>query len=501
MVRDVLMRGMIISAMQRKLLCIICLFAFLLCGCKASPHTATIVNKKDGNFEEKKKISATSSYAPNACESIIYSENFSSTDKSVDFKIDINKKLNRYDMPVAEVVPHYLTESDAKRVATVLFGDVIGYEKQPFLAQRFSKDEIKAKLTRWSQFASSNALTSLYGQSNDAALATIKEFIEYYTCEYEIAPNYNINMPCQWEFKDEAYYTYAPEDVEKMGLLDNKAIMATYNKGDVAYSYAVVTRNKTDYKLNMISVHLFGGTSPMDIDERIFRAELCRTSAPTEEQIDSICSNAKKMLDEMELGEWDISQYKVINTFYGDTPEYTVHINATPTFHGVSAAQQPELYNLNNDTAYASNYYMTNATFDFSVDGTLIDFEMVSPIDIQDIINDNVATMDISALIDRAKTQLIHTDYHSYGIKNLERVANEELIYHVEITDLSLKLLRTRIPNTDDAYYYSPGIILEGFEECLGKESGNVYYASSEPRIYVAINAVDGTVVPLENNS
>ena len=178
-----------------------------------------------------------------------------------------------------------------------------------------------------------------------------------------------------------------------------------------------------------------------------------------------------------------------------------MHINATPTFHGVSAAQQPELYNLNNDTAYASNYYMTNATFDFSVDGTLIDFEMVSPIDIQDIINDNVATMDISALIDRAKTQLIHTDYHSYGIKNLERVANEELIYHVEITDLSLKLLRTRIPNTDDAYYYSPGIILEGFEECLGKESGNVYYASSEPRIYVAINAVDGTVVPLENNS
>lgn len=64
MVRDVLMRGMIISAMQRKLLCIICLFAFLLCGCKASPHTATIVNKKDGNFEEKKKISATSSYEP-----------------------------------------------------------------------------------------------------------------------------------------------------------------------------------------------------------------------------------------------------------------------------------------------------------------------------------------------------------------------------------------------------------------------------------------------------
>ena len=209
---------------------------------------------------------------------------------------------------------------------------------------------------------------------------------------------------------------------------------------------------------------------------------------------------AEMMLEEMDLGSWEINQCAVQTTYYGDQPEYMVHINATPLLCGVAAAQQPELYNLNSDSLYASNYYMTNVSMNFSANGEIIDFEMVSPIEIKEIINENVAVIEICQLIETAKNHLMHSDFHAYGIENLDRVAGEELNYTVRITDLSYNLLRIRVPNTEDAYYYVPGIVLEGYEECTGKESNNLYYISNEPQVMIALNAVDGTIVELSNS-
>lgn len=261
-------------------------------------------------------------------------------------------------MPVVEVVPHYLTEADAQRVAMVLFGNEECYEKKPILAECFSKQEIQKKIHRWTKYANNDSIRDLFGQESEFILDLVKDSIAYYTTELEKAPGDEINKKCQWTFKDEAYYTYSLEDiVSGEEMLGNNAIMATYEIGDVSYSYKAVTRNKSDYKLNMISAHLFGGTSPMGIDERIFTAYLCRTGEPTEEQIDYISQKAEKMLEEMDLGSWEINQCTIQTAYYGDQPEYMVHINATPLLCGVAAAQQPELYNLNSDSLYASNYY------------------------------------------------------------------------------------------------------------------------------------------------
>lgn len=486
---------------MKRILCMLLATSTLLCGCMNAPQKSIVISKADSGFDKKIRISSNVQHLQNEELKQIYTDSFLSTDDSVEFVLDIDTTVKNCDMPVVEVVPHYLTEADAQRVARVLFGNKDCYEKKPILAERFSRREIQNKLLRWAKYVNNNSIRELFGQESEFILELVKDSIAHYTTELDLAPGDEINKKCQWTFKDEAYYTFSLEDIAAgEEMLGNNAIMATYEVGDVSYSYKVVTRNKNDYKLNMISAHLFGGTSPMGIDERIFTAHLCRTDEPTEEQIKYISQKAEMMLEEMDLGSWEINQCAVQTTYYGDQPEYMVHINATPLLCGVAAAQQPELYNLNSDSLYASNYYMTNVSMNFSANGEIIDFEMVSPIEIKEIINENVAVIEICQLIETAKNHLMHSDFHAYGIENLDQVAGEELNYTVRITDLSYNLLRIRVPNTEDAYYYVPGIVLEGYEECTGKESNNLYYISNEPQVMIALNAVDGTIVELSNS-
>lgn len=472
----------------------------LLCGCTNAPSESVIASKAGGNFERKMYISSDEQHDPNKEVPLILTDSFSSTDNTVDFSVKINTSIKDCDMPVVEVVPHYLTEADARRVAEVLFGNVDYYEKKPILAENFSKKEIQEKLNRWTQYANDESIYDLYGQEPDFILGVVKDSIAYYTAELDVAPNNETDSKCQWRFKDEAYYTYSSEDIESgEELLGNDAIMATCKIGDVPYSYKAITRNRNDYKLNMISVHLYDGTSPMGLDERIFTAHLCRTDKPTERQISEIGKKARQILKNINLGSWEITQCTVQTTYYGDCPEYMVHINATPLLCNVAAAQQPELYNLNNDSLYASNYYMTNTSMNFSATGEIIDFEMTSPIEIKDVINGNVATIAISELFDVAKNHLILSDSHTYGVGNLSQIVDEKIQCSVNITDLYYNLLRIRVPNTDDAYYYVPGIVIVGYTEGTGADSGNLYYSSNESQILLAVNAVDATIIELTN--
>ena len=492
---------MVRSAIKKGYILVLAAIIFLLCGCKKIPDSIIDLNKAYGNFEEKKNISSDYRHSENDSLKISQHDVFYSTDHKVRFQMNLDETICVHDMPVVEVKPHYLTEEDAKRIAKVLFGNAPCTEKKPILAEEFSKQEIQKKIARWIQYVDSDALYKLLGEKDTFAQELLKEYIEKFTIKYETAPENEINIPCQWRFKDEAYYTYSPTEIaEKNCLLGNNAIMAVYDIGNISYSYKVVTRNRDDYKLNMISAHLFGGSSPMGIDERIFCSQLCRTNRPTDSQLDAIRDKVEVMLQEMNLGEWYINECIVETTLYGDIPEYIVHLNAVPSFYGANAAKQPELYQLNNKTSYASNYYMTNVTFDFSAEGKLVNFEMISPVEISNTCSENVIMYEINDLIKRARVQLMHSDCHEYGIEKLDDLVKENLIYRVMVNKISLNLLRIRVPNSEDSYYYVPGIILEGTEECVGEKSANVYFSSETPRILVALNAVDGTVIPLVNS-
>lgn len=244
----------------------------------------------------------------------------------------------------------------------------------------------------------------------------------------------------------------------------------------------------------MLNAYINPGNSPLSIDENIFRAQLTRTAPPTEEQIAAVQSKAMTMLQEMDLGEWEINQCYVRNL--GETIfEHVICIDAVPVINNVAAAQQPQITGLSNE-AYSSNYYMTEVNFEFSANGDLIRFTMYSPIDVERVINEDVAILDVNTLLDKAKEHLALSNSQQYGLQDIYGVLDEKLEAYVEINDMRYGLLREKVPDTDDSYYYFPGFILYGTVQSIGSESKQLYFQSDESYPLVALNAVDGTATP-----
>ena len=59
-------------------------------------------------------------------------------------------------------------------------------------------------------------------------------------------------------------------------------------------------------------------------------------------------------------------------------------------------------------------------------------------------------------------------------------------------------MTRTKAPNTDERNYYVPAAMLRGTVEYRYQESGKTFYFNEDVPLLM-INAVDGIVIPLEN--
>lgn len=474
---------------------------FALSACAANPARNPVISKNDGTFDANIAISDVEHHDKNATQAAKYTDIFFSTDGSVEFRFEIDKTVTAGDMPVVEVVPHFLTGEDAERVAHVLFGDADFYEAEPNILENYSKSEILEKLNRWSQFTSEEEIFKLYGEKpgNDV-VGLVKSFIEIYTQKYEMMPEENPHIPCQWTFRKSAEYSLPPEDREGMDLSnDNDEISAQVKIEGIPYRFRVSKRNKSDFKISMITVTITDGLCPDRIDGSYFYAKLCRTSEPTEEQVKAIQEKAAKMLSEMELGQWKIDRCYVGTTYYGDTPEFVVYVDAVPVLNGMEAMRRPQLSNLKSDELYASNYYLTDANFKFSPNGELISLMLYSPVDIKNVVNDNVVVMSLDELMELSKTKLMFSDRYAFSYGKFVDQIREEVCCVVTVTELDYNLIRVKVPYTDESYYYVPGITLWGNVEYNGKESGKVYYKSDNPEILLAMNGVDGSVINTTN--
>ena len=466
-----------------------------LCGCQKSPEKNTVISKNDGSFDASIIQSATESEQSANPNKISIDEVFYSTDGTVEFRLSIDQNETMKSFPVVEVAPHYLSENDVRRVAYALFGNVQMYEAEPELAPIYSQDEIREKIERWSQYANENSVTELLGNNSQDTVALIKQFIENYTKLYDSAPVNNPHMICEWKYQKESYYEVAQDELSSINLEDdNDKIAATVQLENIHYYFAASTRNKEDFKLNNIRAYLYDGIGPNMLDEHIFRAWLCRTEEPTTEQVSNVKNEAEKMLEQMQLGEWHIDECYVETKLYGDIPEYIIHINAVPVLNGVPAIRVPQLTNLKSEEVYASNYYITDAEFEFSARGDLVSFRLYSPIDIVNIVNDNVAVKSTNELLELAKSYLELSDYYEYGFGPVIDSLGEEINCTITIEKLESNLVRVKAPNSDERYYYVPAIVLKGNVEYSSAAVGDIYYTSNNVTL-VTINAVDGTII------
>ena len=235
----------------------------------------------------------------------------------------------------------------------------------------------------------------------------------------------------------------------------------------------------------------------------IYRAMLCRTSKPTDEQVLSISKKAQNMLDLMELGDWVVTDTYVETSDFEDIAEHVVVVEAVPAFSGVAAIYGQKTPGAT-DT-YAAYYPVSRAVFGFSPKGTLVYFRMQSPVDVKEVINTNAATLSLDKLFETAKSDLILRDAHAgYGVPAdmtymYEEVLNEKLICKIEISTLNYGLARIDVANSDCTYYYIPAIVFNGNADYYGKDTGNLCISSSDYRAnglnLIWINAIDGSII------
>ena len=124
-------------------------------------------------------------------------------------------------------------------------------------------------------------------------------------------------------------------------------------------------------------------------------------------------------------------------------------------------------------------------------------FRMYSPIEIKEVVNENVAMLSIDDLLAKAKTYLELSDLYAYGIgPEIERL-KDKMGCKVEISNLDIGLTRIKVQDSDD-YYYVPSIMLKGNVEYYDKKSTEILFVADNVTLLV-LNAVDGSIITTVN--
>lgn len=247
---------------------VICLVSLLLCACQAGAASGGETDMPEERTDETSAVS--------------YQSAFTSSDGSVSFVMNIDQAVDLSAGSVVRVLPHFLTGEDAKRVAQALFPGAEFFEAEPEQVENLSKDEIQAKLDRWSPYADMDALTGLCGDAATADYAElIAAFLADYQRLYDQAPAENSHTPCQWAMRNEAVYFLTAQELAEASTADfNDEVSAQFTANGIPYRFTASTRNKSDYQVNMISCYLYDGICPRNLDDDIFTARLCRTGNP-----------------------------------------------------------------------------------------------------------------------------------------------------------------------------------------------------------------------------
>ena len=491
-------------------ICSVLSFA-ILTACAANPDKEAVVSKNDGAFDASLIQTATVPHVPQHVE---VTEEFTSTDGSVAFTIRLDQTIIPPEVPVVEVVPHYFSGEDAKRISHVLFGeDAVFYEKEPTMGayeQIFTREDALAALQRWSNYTNLDALRELQGKHTiPSDVEVVKAGIEKLTAALDHIPEGKTYRNAEWIMRPDDEYFYTAEQLAEMDEDDRdnlQSVQVMTNVDGIQYQLDFTIRDDEQYKLSSFYMTLNTVKSPLYLDADIFAAQLLRTAEPTQEQIDAAVKKGGELLNGLGLGQWQVDGCEVWVPDLRGVEEYTIIVKALPVFNGVAAIRQPALDSIKSDDIYAHNCYMTEAKIEYNAEGTLVGFEMQTPMDVVEVLNDNVATMTMDDLVQRVKDQLSLTDKEAFGMTGqfldiMERGAGEEFICKVDLCQIEYGMVRIRIPNTEDGYYYVPALKCSGTIDYVGAQSGEVYSSSGTEILgerilpILVLNAVDGSVI------
>ena len=257
-------------------------------------------------------------------------------------------------------------------------------------------------------------------------------------------------------------------------------------------------RDREDFKISNLSLRLLPNT-PAGFDRESQMASLLNTDAPTQEILEQTQNQVSQWLNDLGMGTWEVDSCETSRcTTNGESDgmeQWTFTVHAVPVFEGMAAIGGIQIGNLRNEEEYASNYYMTEASFTFNADGVLTEGQLWSPVDVVRTVNENAATLSMDGLLKRAMEHLSLSDMYEYGF--ISEDGQGKLHAEVSIHRVDYGLMRVKVPDTDDRYYYVSAIAFRGSSEIVHQDTGDVW-DSREEQVLLVLNAVDGSVIDFE---
>lgn len=438
------------------------LLLVMACGCQAAPEESAVASKNDGTFEAALEAAAPEpAKADNeqAAEPVTYTDSFTNTDGDITYQVELDTPAVTSSMPVLRVRPKTITAECAKHVAEVLFGDADVYE--------YSENRSKS----------------------------------------ETAPETADANLCGWEFHPRSWYVAEDDravpvaiDQSIIGDNDSRYIVATSERDGLPYIFAVCNREKDDYRMHSIACEINW--------ELMDEALVYSAQTPTAAETAAAQAEAAALLEALDLGQWAIDSCTAETTpSMPGSDAHTIVITACPVYNDVKVSHQQQMAFLNTSDAYASNYYYEEMVFTFS-GGYLVSFKYTSPMDVAEVVNENVAILSFEEAMEICKSRL-RMNTLTANPYALERFYQMVMFYpsadmNVNVYQAELGLVRTRVRDNATDFYLLPAYTFRA-SYTLYDQKGQLLLDSNdlEPRTLYAgellvINAVDGSVINTE---
>ena len=448
--------------MKRKIALLLSIFLTLtLCSCAAKETDApaetedSIIEISRGERDgEVNKLAASA---------VAYTDSFQSADGTVEIEIALEdtELLETVFGPV-RVRPRAITGEEAEHIAHVLFGDA---EMLDYLfCREYTKAELEEQRALWQQLLTGDGLYLLYGDNEagqhmaENTAQTIEAFLKSKTLDK--APESIERTACDFTF-------------EKADGEECYEIRSVTEKDGIPYYFGVV--NNTEGGIGVYHVSAYLSTeynTPNNMGVHMLLNSLLSEEEPTFQQLEGAREKAEKLIEELNIGQWQIDQCSSRTAFsLGSRALKTITVTALPLYNQIPILRQPQLGNLKSGEEGAQNCYYQDLRFEFAPDGTLISFDYYTPMDIVEDIGDHTRTLRFSELMGSIKTFMSQTTAAQYPRpEGIDGTLEADVV----ISSIQLGFTREAIEGGED-YLLVPSVTVYGNYKTTYEKDGQTF--------------------------
>lgn len=443
--------------------------AFPIClaltGCAENPTEDIVVNKNEGKLEQA--IQGENKKDSDASVPEKYTDQFQADGEKIEVSVDASVTGLEENKPVVRVKPHVITEEEAKQWADVLFEGATAYEPG-----EKSKTEIEDRILQLKErIGDQDKLLEDYGSQEEAdrIKKELEEEIKEYEKQYASASDADEKIPCTWEFHPYGYYDDLPMptsgDANYEGLDKTSQLIAQATVNGHQAMVEVDNREESDYRLNT-QWFLYE-------DEQEWVKEETGTLSKEE-----AVKQADEIKNQLGMENWKYAEYK---TSEAESIQ-NIMVTYTPSYENITAFQGP-LIDLKSEDLYAANYYYSSLSIGFE-NGVLTSVELISPMDVVQIENENVETMDFEEIYQTFKKQA-QAQFTESAF--LDSDATETGTIQIEISEITEGLFRIKEKSNTEDFLMVPAWSFSGTLRVDGDDWGK--------QEFLMINGIDGSVI------